>query len=58
MFYSLHILRPLLLAILSAKVAVELTKESYVQAAVILHPSFVTVDDIQGMLPLVKCPIT
>lgn len=37
-----------------AKVTVELAKDSLVQAAVILHPSFVTVDDIQG----VKVPIS
>lgn len=55
-FYSL--LRHLLLAFLSAKVTVELTKDSSVQAAVMLHPSLVTVDDIQGMLPLIKFPIT
>ncbi|KAK2980457.1 hypothetical protein RJ640_028865 [Escallonia rubra] len=32
-----------------AKVVVELAKYSYVQAAVLLHPSFVTVDDIHGV---------
>lgn len=32
----------------SAKVVVELSKEELIQAAVLLHPSFVTVDDIKG----------
>ena len=32
----------------SAKVVVELSKQELVQAAVLLHPSFVTVDDIKG----------
>ncbi|RVX20685.1 Endo-1,3;1,4-beta-D-glucanase [Vitis vinifera] len=31
-----------------AKVAVELSKAGHIQAAVLLHPSFVTVDDIKG----------
>ncbi|KAL0742752.1 hypothetical protein Bca4012_084265 [Brassica carinata] len=31
-----------------AKVVVELSKQELVQAAVLLHPSFVTVDDIKG----------
>uniref|UniRef100_A0A5B6ZYQ9 Dienelactone hydrolase domain-containing protein n=1 Tax=Davidia involucrata TaxID=16924 RepID=A0A5B6ZYQ9_DAVIN len=37
-----------------AKVVVELAKYAYIQAAVLLHPSFVTLDDIQG----VKVPIS
>ncbi|XP_059650180.1 uncharacterized protein LOC132295928 isoform X2 [Cornus florida] len=37
-----------------AKVVVELAKHAYIQAAVMLHPSFVTLDDIQG----VKVPIS
>ncbi|XP_059632576.1 endo-1,3;1,4-beta-D-glucanase-like isoform X2 [Cornus florida] len=37
-----------------AKVVVELAKYAYIQAAVMLHPSFVTLDDIQG----VKVPIS
>ncbi|RVW54830.1 Endo-1,3;1,4-beta-D-glucanase [Vitis vinifera] len=32
-----------------AKVAVELSKAGHIQAAVLLHPSFVTVDDIKGV---------
>lgn len=32
----------------SAKVVVELAKANELQAAVLLHPSFVTVDDIKG----------
>ncbi|KAK4602786.1 hypothetical protein RGQ29_011690 [Quercus rubra] len=36
-----------------AKVVVELAKAELIQAAVLLHPSFVTVDDIKG----VKVPI-
>ncbi|XP_023641771.1 endo-1,3;1,4-beta-D-glucanase [Capsella rubella] len=36
-----------------AKVVVELSKQELIQAAVLLHPSFVTVDDIKG----VKAPI-
>lgn len=35
---------------LTAKVVVDLTKDAYIQAAVLLHPSFVTVDDIKGMI--------
>ncbi|KAK8703780.1 hypothetical protein V6N13_047426 [Hibiscus sabdariffa] len=41
------------LLITSAKVVVELSKVALIQAAVMLHPSFVTVDDIKG----VKVPI-
>ncbi|KAL3828833.1 hypothetical protein ACJIZ3_017635 [Penstemon smallii] len=37
-----------------AKVVVELAKYAYIQAAVLLHPSFVSVEDIQG----VKVPIS
>ncbi|XP_059650196.1 endo-1,3;1,4-beta-D-glucanase-like isoform X2 [Cornus florida] len=37
-----------------AKVVVELAKHPYIQAAVMLHPSLVTLDDIQG----VKVPIS
>ncbi|XP_059632572.1 endo-1,3;1,4-beta-D-glucanase-like [Cornus florida] len=37
-----------------AKVVVELAKCDYIQAAVMLHPSFVTLDDIHG----VKVPIS
>ncbi|KAL2530463.1 alpha/beta-hydrolase superfamily protein [Forsythia ovata] len=37
-----------------AKVVVELAKYAYIQAAVILHPSFVSLEDIQG----VKVPIS
>ncbi|KAL3505846.1 hypothetical protein ACH5RR_031228 [Cinchona calisaya] len=37
-----------------AKVVVELAKYAYIQAAVLLHPSFVSLDDIQG----VKVPIS
>ncbi|KAL6956154.1 carboxymethylenebutenolidase [Sarracenia purpurea var. burkii] len=37
-----------------AKVVVELAKHAYVQAAVLLHPSFVTLDDIR----VVKVPIS
>jgi hypothetical protein len=33
----------------SAKVVTELAKSGLVQAAVLLHPSFVSVDDIKGM---------
>ncbi|GFP94831.1 endo-1 3 [Phtheirospermum japonicum] len=36
------------------KVTVDLTKSPYVQAAVLLHPTYVTVEDIQG----VKVPIS
>lgn len=32
----------------TAKVVVELAKHSYIQAGVLLHPSLVTVEDIQG----------
>ncbi|KAH9682988.1 DLH domain-containing protein [Citrus sinensis] len=35
--------------ILSTKVAVELAKHEFIQAAVLLHPSFVTVDDIKAV---------
>ncbi|MBA0696644.1 hypothetical protein Goari_003181, partial [Gossypium aridum] len=41
------------LLITSAKVVVELAKVALIQAAVMLHPSFVTVDDIKS----VKVPI-
>jgi hypothetical protein len=34
--------------LLSAKVVVELAKFDDIKAAVMLHPSFVTVDDIRG----------
>ncbi|KAI3459339.1 hypothetical protein Pfo_016002 [Paulownia fortunei] len=37
-----------------AKVVVELAKYAYIEAGVLLHPSFVSVDDIQG----VKVPIS
>ncbi|KAA8548571.1 hypothetical protein F0562_000162 [Nyssa sinensis] len=37
-----------------AKVVVELSKYAYIEAAVLLHPSFVTVEDIQG----VKVPMS
>ncbi|EPS69745.1 hypothetical protein M569_05020 [Genlisea aurea] len=37
-----------------AKVVVELSKEAHIQAAVLLHPSFVTLEDIHG----VKVPIS
>ena len=40
------------LEFLSAKVVVELAKSAYIDAAVMLHPSFVTLDDIHGILPL------
>ena len=33
----------------SSKVVVELSKVELIQAAVILHPTWVTVDDIKGM---------
>ena len=33
----------------SSKVVVELSKVELIQAAVILHPVWVTVDDIKGM---------
>jgi len=36
-----------------AKVVVELSKQELVQAAVLLYPSFVTVDDIKGKRLLV-----
>lgn len=36
------------LLLFSAKVVVELTKAGEIQAAVLCHPSFVTVDDIKG----------
>lgn len=32
----------------SAKVVVDLAKVELIQAAVLLHPSFVTIDDIKG----------
>jgi dienelactone hydrolase len=35
---------------LSGKLVVELTKALEIQAAVLLHPGFVTVDDIQGQV--------
>ncbi|KAL1543197.1 carboxymethylenebutenolidase [Salvia divinorum] len=37
-----------------AKVAVDLSKYPYIQAAVLIHPSFVSVEDIQG----VKVPLS
>ncbi|KAL0367987.1 UNVERIFIED_CONTAM: putative AIM2 family protein, partial [Sesamum calycinum] len=37
-----------------AKVVVELAKEGYIQAGVLLHPSLISVEDIQG----VKVPIS
>jgi hypothetical protein len=37
------------LIIWAAKVVVELLKGEDVKAGVLLHPSFVTVDDIKGM---------
>lgn len=33
----------------------ELAKSDYIQAAVMLHPSFVTVDDIKGTVPVNSC---
>lgn len=35
--------------VFSAKVVVQLAKYELIQAAVILHPYIVTVDDIKGM---------
>lgn len=36
----------------SAKVVVELAKfNNFIQAAALIHPSLVTVDDIKGTLP-------
>ncbi|OIS98690.1 endo-1,31,4-beta-d-glucanase [Nicotiana attenuata] len=35
-----------------AKVVVEIAKYAYIQAAVLLHPSFVAVDDMHGMILL------
>ncbi|XP_047982669.1 endo-1,3;1,4-beta-D-glucanase-like [Salvia hispanica] len=43
-----------------AKVVVELSKHPYIQAAVIIHPSFVSLEDIQGVkvpLSLLACEI-
>jgi hypothetical protein len=39
-----------LIALLSAKVVVELAKVHEIQAAVLLHPSLLTVDDIKGQI--------
>lgn len=35
---------------MSAKVVVELAKAGEIQAAVLLHPSFVSVDDFKGII--------
>ncbi|GAY50626.1 hypothetical protein CUMW_128130 [Citrus unshiu] len=42
-------LAALLISDIFAKVAVQLAKREFIQAAVLLHPSFVTVDDIKGV---------
>lgn len=34
---------------LSAKVVIELAKSKLIQTAVLLHPSFISLDDIKGM---------
>lgn len=33
----------------AAKVVTELAKFEFIQAAVLLHPSFIALDDIEGM---------
>lgn len=35
----------------AAKVVTELSKFNCIQAAVLLHPSFVSLDDIDGIIP-------
>ena len=41
-----------LFALFSGKVVVELSKHALIQAAVLCHPSLVTVDDIKGKIPV------
>lgn len=37
------------------KVVAELAKSDHIQAAVLLHPAMVTVDDIKGTCPMFLC---
>lgn len=40
---------------LAAKVTTELAKAAEIQAAVLLHPHLVSVDDIKGIVLLLEC---